>query len=88
MQIRLLIITFLLSSFSFGQKLTYYKDIVPIFNEKCLPCHRESGYGPFSLASYHDVAKRAKFIGYVTEQGIMPPWKADHIIALLQIKNC
>jgi len=77
MPIRLLIIAFLLSSFSFGQKLTYYKDIVPIFNEKCLPCHRENGYGPFSLASYNDVAKRAKFIGYVTEQGIMPPWKAD-----------
>lgn len=60
-----------------GQKVTYYKDIAPIFQENCLPCHYDNGYGPFSLASYEDVAKRAQFVGYVTDQRIMPPWKAD-----------
>lgn len=59
------------------EEVTYYKDIVPIFNENCLPCHRSNGYGPFSLDNYDDVAKRAQFVGYVTQQRIMPPWKAN-----------
>ena len=60
-----------------AQRVTYYEDIAPIFNEKCLSCHRTGGYGPFPLDTYEDVAKRAQFVGYVTQQRIMPPWKAD-----------
>jgi hypothetical protein len=42
-----------------------------------LPCHRENGAAPFSLASYAAVKKRAKTIAKVTQKRIMPPWPAD-----------
>jgi hypothetical protein len=42
-----------------------------------LPCHREQGAAPFSLASYAAVKKRAKTIAKVTQKRIMPPWPAD-----------
>ena len=56
---------------------TYENDIAPIINKHCVSCHKPGGYGPFSLESFSDVQKRAKFIGYVTQTRYMPPWKAD-----------
>ncbi|MGA1773834.1 MAG: c-type cytochrome, partial [Flavobacteriaceae bacterium] len=56
---------------------TYEKDVAPIIQKHCVSCHSPGGYGPFSLESFSDVFKRAKFIGHVTETRYMPPWKAD-----------
>lgn len=62
---------------SVAQSITFNKNIAPIVFDNCVPCHRESGNAPFSLVKYQDVAKRAAFVGYVTQKGIMPPWKAN-----------
>ena len=60
-----------------GAQTTYEKDVAPIIQKHCVSCHSPGGYGPFSLQSFSDVFKRAKFIGHVTETRYMPPWKAD-----------
>lgn len=71
----------LLILFPFGvsaqQAPAYYEDIQPIIVKNCLPCHRDGEAAPFSLETYEDVARRAKFIQMVTESRYMPPWHAD-----------
>lgn len=61
-----------------AQQLTYYKDVQPIMQNKCAPCHRPGESAPFSLLTYEDVRKRTSFIKDVVESGFMPPWKADN----------
>jgi len=53
---------------------TFYKDIQPITNHYCAPCHRPGEAGPFPLLTYHDVQKRAAQIAAVTSKRFMPPW--------------
>ena len=60
-----------------AQDPTYYKDIAPIVQTKCAPCHRPGEAGPFSLLTWEDVAKRAAFIKKVIQSRYMPPWRAD-----------
>ena len=57
--------------------VTYAHDIAPILYRNCTTCHRAGEVAPFTLASYGDARKRARQIALVTEQRIMPPWKAD-----------
>src|SRR4051812_23996974 len=61
-----------------AQQITFYKDIQPIIQTKCSPCHKPEKAAPFSLLSYDDVAKRASFIKEVVQSKFMPPWKADN----------
>lgn len=60
-----------------AQTVTYSKDIAPIIYENCSSCHRAGEVAPFSLLTYADVKKRAKQIALVTQNHVMPPWKAD-----------
>jgi hypothetical protein len=53
---------------------TFYRDIAPIVNQYCAPCHRPGEAGPFSLLTYQDVQKRAAQIAQVTQKRFMPPW--------------
>lgn len=57
-------------------KVTYSRDIAPILNANCVECHRPGEVAPFSLLTYDEAAKRAKFIAEVTHAGVMPPWRA------------
>jgi hypothetical protein len=56
---------------------TFDRDIAPVLYKNCAMCHRPGEVAPFSLLSYGDTAKRAKQIARVTEEKIMPPWKAE-----------
>ncbi len=56
-------------------ELTYARDIAPIMMQKCAPCHRPDGAGPFSFLKYQDAARRAEQIAIVTKSRYMPPWK-------------
>ncbi len=76
-KIYLLFLTAWLNSFVLTAQVTYSADVKPIIQKHCISCHHPEGPAPFSLESYADVQKRAKFISYVTGQGYMPPWKAD-----------
>lgn len=57
--------------------VTFTKDIAPILYQNCTSCHRPGEAAPFSLSAYADAKKRARQIALVTEQRVMPPWKAD-----------
>jgi mono/diheme cytochrome c family protein len=57
--------------------VTYTRDIAPILLANCVECHRPGEVAPFSLLSYDDAAKRARFLAEVTHDHLMPPWKAE-----------
>ena len=56
---------------------TYSKDIAPILWKNCAGCHRPGEIGPFSLLTYRDAAKRARFLAEITASRRMPPWKPE-----------
>jgi hypothetical protein len=64
-----------ITQLSFGQ--TYSSDIAGIVYKKCSACHRAGEIAPFALTNYNEVVSWGPTIKYVTENSIMPPWKAD-----------
>ena len=56
--------------------VTYYKDIKPIFEEKCSQCHVANGMGHFPLTSFDEVEKMAPLIQDAVGSDRMPPWRA------------
>jgi mono/diheme cytochrome c family protein len=56
--------------------ITYYQDILPLFEEHCLQCHQEGGIAPFRLDQYAEAKRRAGDILDETSQRAMPPWSA------------
>jgi hypothetical protein len=55
-------------------QLTYWKDMVPLFEQHCLSCHREGGIAPFRMDEYSAVKPLAKVIAHATRERTMPPW--------------
>jgi hypothetical protein len=58
--------------------LTYWNDIAPIINDKCVKCHQAGGIGPFPLDNYAQVKLMAPTIVQVTKIGYMPPYQLTH----------
>ena len=56
---------------------TFNRDIAPILYTQCTTCHRSGEVAPFSLITYQDAVRHARTIAAVTNQRIMPPWKAE-----------
>lgn len=56
------------------QALTYYGDVLPIFEANCLGCHVAQGIGPFVLDDYASARKHAHEIAEAVESRIMPPY--------------
>lgn len=54
-----------------------YKEIVPILEKSCLPCHSPGGVAPWSMDNYQKVKGWGKMIREVVRTGRMPPWQAD-----------
>jgi mono/diheme cytochrome c family protein len=57
--------------------VTFSKDIAPIFNAKCVECHRPGEAAPFSTLTYKDARPWAKSIKEKVVSREMPPWRAD-----------
>jgi hypothetical protein len=55
---------------------TFTKDVAPILWKNCAGCHHTGHVAPFSLLTYKDAARRAKFLAEVTASRRMPPWRA------------
>lgn len=72
-----LFIVIIISCSEYRVAYNFSDHVAPIIFNNCTPCHYKKGPAPFSLQSYHDVAKRAKMIAHVTSLGYMPPWPAD-----------
>jgi mono/diheme cytochrome c family protein len=58
-------------------KVTFTKDIAPIFYSSCVECHRPGEMAPMSLLSYKEVRPWAKSIREQVSTRTMPPWYAD-----------
>jgi peroxiredoxin len=56
-------------------EVTYYKDVLPILQERCQSCHRPGEVAPFSLMTYKQAVKWAGDIKEYTQDRKMPPWK-------------
>jgi hypothetical protein len=55
--------------------VTFYRDVLPILQERCQTCHRPGDVGPFSLMSYRQAVNWASDIKEYTQSRRMPPWK-------------
>lgn len=58
-------------------EITYTKHIAPIFNKRCIGCHRQGQVAPFALTSFADVSVWAETIRETVDSGRMPPWHAN-----------
>ncbi len=57
--------------------VTYYRDVLPILQERCQSCHRPDQVAPFSLLSYEDAKSWAGEIKQFVKGRLMPPWQAE-----------
>ncbi len=58
-------------------KVTFAKDVAPIFYNKCVECHRTGEIAPMSLMSYKESRPWARSIKEKVVTKEMPPWHAD-----------
>jgi thiol-disulfide isomerase/thioredoxin len=58
-------------------KSSYYRDVLPILQNRCQQCHRKGEIGPFALSDYEVVRDWAPSIREAVVQRRMPPWPAD-----------
>lgn len=54
--------------------VTYWSDVAPIFEQRCLSCHQEGGLGPFRLDDYESAKAHATGIRVHTQARTMPPY--------------
>ncbi|MEM6671966.1 MAG: redoxin family protein [Planctomycetota bacterium] len=58
-------------------EVTYWRDVAPILTAHCVECHRDGSVGPFGLDTYASAKRRARMIARVSEERLMPPWRAE-----------
>jgi peroxiredoxin len=58
-----------------SNKVTFYRDVLPILQQRCQSCHRPGEVGPFSLLTYRQAVNWADDIKAYTKKRWMPPWK-------------
>src|ERR671910_3295545 len=56
---------------------TFYKDVLPILQDRCQECHRAGEIGPASFVTFKETRPWAKAIREAVLSKKMPPWFAD-----------
>ncbi len=59
---------------------TFYRDVLPILQKHCQPCHRAGGIAPIPFETYERVEQKAGAIADAVTSGKMPPWFADRSV--------
>ncbi len=59
------------------EEITYTQHIQPLLSANCVECHTAGGIAPFALDSYRTASRRARMMGVVAADGVMPPWQAE-----------
>ena len=54
--------------------LTFWRDVAPIYFERCVECHQEGGVAPFRLDNAEDARAWAEASARAVEDRTMPPW--------------
>ncbi len=75
--------------------VTYFQNIKPILDAKCVTCHTTGGIAPFPLDNYASAAERAAAVARAVTARRMPPWppnpecrpyKGDRSLDTAQVK--
>jgi hypothetical protein len=56
---------------------TFYRDVLPILQERCQICHRTDGIAPMRLETYEQARPYAGAMAAAARDKSMPPWFAD-----------
>jgi hypothetical protein len=67
--------------------LTFAKDVAPIMQRSCQPCHRPDTMAPMSLMTYEEVRPYVRAIKLKVSSRQMPPWGVDRTIGTQEFKN-
>jgi len=59
------------------QNVTFYRDVLPIIQERCQTCHRPVEVGPMPFVSYDQARPWAKAIKEAVISRKMPPWNVE-----------
>lgn len=57
--------------------VTFTRHIAPIFNARCVECHRAGEIAPFPLTSFEETVGWESTIAEVVRDDRMPPWNAN-----------
>ena len=58
-------------------KVTFYRDVLPILQNRCQSCHRKEEIAPMPLTTYGEARPWARAIREEVLQRAMPPWFAE-----------
>lgn len=67
----------LLAAPAFAAQPTFYKDVLPVLQQRCQECHRPGEVAPFALQTYEQARPWAKAMKEAILSRKMPPWSAD-----------
>jgi mono/diheme cytochrome c family protein len=56
---------------------TFYRDVLPILQQRCQICHRAEGIAPARFETYDETRPYAAAIASAAQNKSMPPWFAD-----------
>jgi hypothetical protein len=60
-----------------AQDITFYRDVLPILQNRCQECHRQGQMAPMAFTTYQQTRPWAKAIREAVRTRKMPPWFAD-----------
>jgi peroxiredoxin len=58
-------------------RTSFYRDVLPVLQNRCQQCHRKGEIGPFALKDFAEVRDWGPTIREAVAQRRMPPWPAD-----------
>ena len=56
---------------------TFYRDVLPILQERCQSCHRVGEIAPMPLVTFEETHRWSQAIAHMTATRQMPPWFAE-----------
>ena len=59
------------------KQISYARQVAPILQNNCVPCHQTGGIAPFDMTDYKEVAGWSPMMREVVRTRRMPPWHAD-----------
>jgi hypothetical protein len=57
--------------------VTFYKDVLPVLQNKCQSCHRPGQMAPISFTTYRETRPWASAIKTCVTKRTMPPWTLE-----------
>jgi hypothetical protein len=70
-----------------ARKVTFSKDVAPIFQAKCQNCHEPGSIAPMSLRTFEEARPWARSIKQRVQTRQMPPWHIDKSVGVQKFKN-